>query len=108
MDDSSNTDPPGGSDKADLSADPDRLLERYGPHLAGEEMTEAQTKEVLAALWHIMTVLVDLGFSLKPGDKFTPEAEIGMDDVLGYLIPEDPASATETPKNTNKNKEELS
>ncbi|WP_195820643.1 hypothetical protein [Roseobacter sp. MH60115] len=92
-----------------LSGDPpsleERLLARYGRYLEGEDLTEAQRKECLLALWQIMSAFADYGFSLKAGDKFTSESDHGMDDVLRYLIPEETAPETVASPNT-ANKEE--
>lgn len=101
MDDPHNTDPP-HADRAVPTSEGNRLLERYGDHLDGQDLSAAQKGEFLLALWQIMTAFVDLGFSVKPGDKFTATAQIGMDDVLKSLLSEDPAPATEAPKNNNK------
>ncbi|MEM7667963.1 MAG: hypothetical protein AAF317_02285 [Pseudomonadota bacterium] len=72
----------------------EELVHRYGHLLSGEELTDAQSAAVLEALFHIMTGFVDLGFSIKAGDKFTSKCALGMDDVLDYLIPQRPAPET--------------
>jgi len=61
------------------------LLARYGEDL-GDDLDETAKRELLLALWQIMQAFVELGFSVRPGDKFTPGATLGMDDVLDYLI----------------------
>lgn len=83
-----------------LGAEPDdgdRLLERYGGALSDRRLSEAQEKEALLALWRIMQGFVELGFSIKAGDKFTQNAALGMDDMIDYLFSshtatEDPSS----------------
>lgn len=70
------------------------LLDRYGEHLNEMDATDAQKREVLAALFRIMQAFVDLGFSVRSGDKFAPASDIGMDDVLKYLVPIDTAHET--------------
>lgn len=86
------------------SNDPDALLARYGDHLVDSDLTEAQQKELLAVLWQIMVAFVDLGFSLKPGEKITPKSDVSFDDVLHYLHLDEPAP--ETPASPKKNKDE--
>lgn len=73
------------------------LLARYGDYLGEIDATDLQKQEVLAALFRIMQAFVDLGFSVSAGDKFTSTCDIGMDDVLQYLIPEDTAHETFAP-----------
>ncbi|MEM7060252.1 MAG: hypothetical protein AAF557_21945 [Pseudomonadota bacterium] len=89
-----------------FSGSPDALVARYGGDLECEGLTHEQQAQILTALWQIMTAFVDLGFSVKAGDKFTPTAEIGMDDVLKSLIPEETAPETAAPKNNNSNEKE--
>ena len=67
----------------------DRLLEDYGAELEGEGLSEDQQKECLLALWQVMVAFVDLGFSVKSGDKLFPESDVGFDDVLDYICLED-------------------
>lgn len=88
-----------------LGADGAALLARYGDQLDDAAMTEAAKQAVLLALWQIMVAFVDLGFSVKAGDKFTPESDIGLDDVLQYLIPEDTAHETVAPLPTDNDAE---
>ena len=81
----------------------ERLLARYGDHLKGDELSDVQKKEFLLALWQIMYAFAEFGFSIKAGEKFSAESDIGMDDVLKYLIPEDTAPETvASSKNPNK------
>ena len=82
-----------------------QLLERYSDHLEGEGLSEDQAKEFLGALWQIMVAFVDLGFSVKAGDKFSPKSDISMDDVLQYLCLEDTAPETVASLKTDKQKE---
>ena len=85
-----------------LPADGPALLARYGDQLDGEGMSDAEKEAFLLALVQIMQAFVDLGFSMKPGEKIGPEGDIGADDVLKYLIPEDTAHETVAlPKITN-------
>lgn len=78
----------------------DRLLEDYGSELDGEGLSEEQQKECLLALWQVMVAFVDLGFSIKPGDKFTPDSDIGFDDVLNCICLEDlPRETVASPDN---------
>ena len=84
----------------------DRLLAEYGSYLEDADLSEAQKKEMLLTLWRIMTAFVELGFSVKAGDNFSPDTEIGMDDVLKYLDITDTAHETVAPKFNNKNKKE--
>lgn len=88
-----------------LVADGPALLARYGDQLDDAAMTEAAKQAVLLALWQIMVAFVDLGFSVHAGDKFTPESDIGLDDVLQYLIPEDTAHETVAPPPTDNDAE---
>lgn len=83
----------------------DRLLAEYGDDLQDYDLSDAQKKEFLMALWHIMRGFAELGYSVKSGDKFMPDADLGMDDVLEYLIPSDTAPETSAPNN-HKNKKE--
>ncbi len=46
------------------------------------------------ALWQIMRAFAELGFSVKSGDKLTPDCDIGFDDVLNYICLDDPARET--------------
>lgn len=89
-----------------LSSDPDSLLRRYGDHLTRQNLTEDQQKTMLAALWNIMVAFADLGFSVKPGDKFVPKCDLGFDDVLQSLIIEETAHETVAPDHPNKTKEQ--
>ncbi|MCR9089228.1 MAG: hypothetical protein NXH97_21095 [Rhodobacteraceae bacterium] len=88
-----------------LSHSPEALLQRYGDHLDEAALTDAQKQEFLTVLWQIMVVFVDLGFSLKAGDNFTPNCDHGISDVLEYLHIEETAPETVAPKKSNKNKE---
>lgn len=90
-----------------LSAHPNEaeLLAAYGAHLEDECMTEEQAGAFLVSLWQIMQAFVDLGFSVRSGDKFTPESDIGMDDVLKYLIPIETAPETVAPQNHQQEQE---
>ena len=84
-------------------SDPQRLLETYGHHIESEGLAAAEAKELLAMLWKIMVAFVDLGFSVKAGDKFHGKSDIGMDDVLQYICLEDTAPETvASSKITNK------
>ncbi|MCA8883147.1 MAG: hypothetical protein KDA50_05285 [Rhodobacteraceae bacterium] len=81
----------------------DRLLEEYGSALDGDSLTDGQKKEFLLALWQIMVAFVDLGFSVKSGDKLFPESDVGFDDVLNYICLDDPARETvASPENQQK------
>lgn len=82
-----------------------RLLARYGEELDDPALSEAQKAEFLIALWQIMVAFVDLGFSVRAGDKLTPDSPLGFDDVLKYLIPVETAHETVAPEFNNKNKE---
>lgn len=70
------------------------LLERYGEHLDGAGLSEDQQKELLSTLWQIMVAFVDLGFSVKAGDKLSAGCDIGFDDVLHSICLEDTAPET--------------
>lgn len=90
-------------DAAQARPSPQQLLERYGDQLAEENLSDEQAKQFLGALWSIMVAFVDLGFSVKSGDKLHPKSDIGMDDVLHYLCLEDTAPETvASSKITNK------
>ncbi|TRW96313.1 hypothetical protein FNJ84_13635 [Paracoccus sp. M683] len=82
-----------------------RLLARYGEELDDPSLSEAQKAEFLIALWQIMVAFVDLGFSVRAGDKLTPESGFGFDDVLSYLIPVETAHETVASEFNHKNKE---
>lgn len=81
------------------------LLKRYGHHLEGEGLNDEQAKEFLGALWQIMVAFVDLGFSVKAGEKFNQNSDIGFDDVLEYLRLEDTAPETVASSNIADKKE---
>lgn len=83
----------------------DRLLAEYGDDLQDYDLTDAQKKEFLMALWQIMRGFAELGYSVKSGDKFHAQADLGMDDVLNYLIPIDTAPETSAPPKTKNKKE---
>lgn len=79
------------------------LLDRYGGELTEMDASDAQKAAFLAALFQIMQAFVDLGFSIKPGEKFAATCDIGMDDVLEYLIPVDTAHETVAPQRSTFN-----
>lgn len=79
------------------SVDGASLLTRYGEQLPDDGTSEAAKEELLLALYRIMQVFVDLGFSVRPGDKLFDTSDIGMDDVLRLLIHEDTAHETVAP-----------
>ncbi|MFS4438028.1 hypothetical protein ACMA5I_07425 [Paracoccaceae bacterium GXU_MW_L88] len=83
----------------------DRLLEDYGAELEGEGLSEDQQKECLLALWQVMVAFVDLGFSIKSGDKLFPESDVGFDDVLNYFCLEDPTRETVASPENQKQEE---
>lgn len=88
---------------ASMHPTPQQLLERYGDHLEEDHLSDEQAKEFLGALWSIMVAFVDLGFSVKVGDKLHAKSDIGMDDVLQYLCLDDTAPETvASSKNPNK------
>lgn len=66
----------------------DEIVARYGPHLSDETLSEAQHRESLVALFHVMRTFVDFGFSAKAGDKIIEGSELGLDDVLRYIFQE--------------------
>ena len=70
------------------------LLERYGDHLEDNDFSDEQAREFLGALWQIMVAFVDVGFSVKAGEKLSENSDIGFDDVLNYLCLEDTAPET--------------
>lgn len=82
------------------------LLARYGAHLEDEHFNDGDKEAFLLALWQIMQGFVDLGFSVKAGDKFYANAELGMDDVLQFLILEDTAHKSVAPPLKRKTKEQ--
>lgn len=75
-----------------------RLLERYGDHLEGEDLSEAQKKEFLMTLWQIMQAFAKAEFNLKAGEKLHTESDGSFDDVPRYLIPEDTAPPLKPPE----------
>ena len=80
-----------------------RLLADYGAELEGEGLSEDQQKECLLALWQVMVAFVDLGFSVKSGDKLFPESDVGFDDVLNYICLEDlPRETVASPEKQHK------
>ncbi|ALG91111.1 hypothetical protein TQ29_14100 [Actibacterium sp. EMB200-NS6] len=81
------------------------LLERYGDHLEGSDFNDEQAREFLGALWQIMVAFVDVGFSVKAGEKLNQNSDIGFDDVLNYLCLEDTAPETVASSNNVKKKE---
>jgi hypothetical protein len=80
----------------------DRLFDRYGADIADDPLDEDAKKDLLAALWRIMQSMVDLGFTIGRGEKFTRHSEIGMDDVLDWLLIEDTAHETDAPDATQR------
>ena len=82
-----------------------RLLETYGAHLADSGLGARQQEELLLTLWQIMQAFVDIGFSVKPGDNFTPDSDLGMQDVLDWLGLEETAPETVAPEPDNKTEE---
>jgi hypothetical protein len=72
----------------------DQLIADYGDTLATDGLSEDQQKECLLALWQLMVAFVDLGFSVKAGDKFCENSDHGFDDVLRYLTLETTAPET--------------
>jgi len=84
----------------------ERLLAKYGSHLEGDDLTDAQHKECLLSLWQIMSAFAEYGFSVKAGEKFTALSDHGMDDVLQYLILEDTAHETVAPPITPNGEEQ--
>ena len=75
-------------------------MEEYGGELEAEEISEEHKREFLLALWQIMVAFVDLGFSVKSGDKLFPESDVGFDDVLNYICLEDlPRETVASPDN---------
>jgi len=83
-----------------MSTDGAALLARYGDELEGEDLSEKQKQEFLIALYQIMVAFVDLGFSIKAGEKFSERHDFGMDDVLRYLHLEETAHETVAPRLT--------
>ncbi|MEM7745636.1 MAG: hypothetical protein AAF409_18205 [Pseudomonadota bacterium] len=90
------------TDTAGLGNDPEALVARYGADLDAGDLSEAQQAEIVSALWQIMIGFVDLGFSIKAGDKFTATSETGMGDVLGFLIPKNLRLKQWHPKNQTR------
>lgn len=84
----------------------DGLVARYGAHLEDEHLSEGDKEALLVTLWQIMQGFVDLGFSVKAGDKFYANADLGMNDVLEYLILEDTAHETVAPPLNKQTKEQ--
>lgn len=82
-----------------------RLLAEYCGELDDPALTEAQKSEFLIALWQSMRAFAEAGFSVRAGDKFTPESGFGFDDVLQYLIPVETAHETVASEFNHKNKE---
>ncbi len=73
----------------------DEIVARYGAEAGLEGLDDAQRQELLVTLYRIMQGFVELGFSIKAGDKFTQNAALGMDDVIHYLFSDH--AATEDP-----------
>lgn len=101
------SDPPGGdttliepheskSGFTPLTLDP----ERYAEHFEDMEISEADQKALLEALWSIMVAFVDLGFDVKDADKYLPDIfnndATPNDDVVDY----------ESSKTTNKKRKD--
>lgn len=98
-----------GSGDTSLRDRGDELLARYGDELKHEDMSEQQKREFLLALARIMQAFVDLGFSIKPGDNFTGDTDLGMDNVLEYLVFDDNlAPIPELEDTTGRNKNDKS
>ncbi|SDE90094.1 hypothetical protein SAMN05421538_11432 [Paracoccus isoporae] len=92
-------------DAAQTQPSAQQLLERYGDQLEDENLSEEQAKEFLNAIWHIMVAFVDIGFSVRAGEKLSKNSDIGFDDVLHYLIPEATAPETVASSENPKKKE---
>lgn len=90
------------SDATVTGSEADRLFERYGSDLDDEPLDDDEKRELLCALWRIMQSLVDLGFSVGRGEKFVPGSDLGMDDVLSYILLDDTAHETVAPETTNR------
>jgi hypothetical protein len=82
------------------------LVERYSAHPAETDATDAQKQELLLALYRIMQGFVDLGFSIRPGEKFSADSPLCMDDVLEYPIPLETAPETSAPPTPDKSNTE--
>ncbi len=67
-----------------LTLDPDH----YAGHFDGLEISDAEQKALLEALWSIMVAFVDLGFDVKNTEKCLPEIfnndATPHDDVVDY------------------------
>lgn len=79
----------------------DQLYAEYGSDLEEPDLCEQQQKDLLLTYWRIMVLFVDVGFSVKPGDKITPDADLSLDDVLSYITLETTAHETVAPPNAN-------
>lgn len=80
----------------------DRLFDHYGDDLSDDPLHDDEKKELLLALWRIMQSMVDLGFSVGRGEKFTRHSDLGMDDVLNYILLEDTAHETDASDTTQR------
>lgn len=82
-----------------------RLLAEYADDLGEDHLSDEQKKEMLIAIWQLMAAFVDLGFSVKAGDKIGNKSDLSFDDVLEFLIPIETAPETVAPPQTNKTEE---
>lgn len=82
-----------------------RLLTEYGDDLGEDHLSDDQKKEVLLALWQLMAAFVELGFSVKAGDRIDGKSDLGFDDVLELLIPIETAPETAAPTKHQSEKE---
>lgn len=82
-----------------------RLLVEYGDDLGEYHLSDEQKKEMLIAIWQLMAAFVDLGFSVKAGDKIGDKSDLSFDDVLEYLIPIETAPETVAPTKPQAEKE---
>lgn len=60
---------------------------------------------MLLAIWQLMAAFVDLGFSVKSGDKIGDNSDLSFDDVLEFLNPIATARGTVAPTKPQAKKE---
>lgn len=87
-------------------SDPEGLdMEDFREDLAESDLTDEQAKALLGALWHIMSIFVDIGWGVDSVQHFLPEV-FGKAHDSGSLLPPDPGHGIEESCPDNGTQEE--
>lgn len=73
-------------------------IERYQAMLDGSDMTEAEKRDLLEALWSIVVGFVDLGFRVHPIQQ-VPDAPECLSGLLASTFGDVLSSDADTPEN---------